>query len=643
MIPTKIYLFLLLTLIVIFSCAILYIIFVYQTENKLLKKAAIWYIIIIILNLLNIYYVMNFYEKNKFRKGKKGAPGLKGPRGLKGDNKICSSCGESGKETLVYAGNINDKGKRLINNNVSIGKCIFPFIDNYKYNYNCVKTNPYVINNKGERIDGDNDATQFGWCATKVNSQFEPLTYGYCNENSNIQEKIRLNQEYAQKRKDFLQNNFGIIDLKLVSGNTKKKARDKLNSPEYENYEFYDVDLNSFVEAGKFIYFAVKKGYGSTGIVDIKHILFTHNYDINPESNSPAAQLNDNDKESKEKEDEYLGRSEGEGGFERLPINANDGIDDAKQLYIYIKRGNTNFIKDIHIGEACDTDNGFIEAIPNLNEGVINAPTQLKLCISYKSNNILNINTAFTFKKILYIFRGNKFFKMSSNPISKSIKVENDYPQLIVSKWGKIPKNLSSDSNSLSNNKKSDGDCNKITDENVCNTYSNCIYDVKSKKCEDNASYDAAFTYGFDNKVYFFKGSKVYKYDDKKMKIATGYPKNISDIFKGVPDNISAVFTWSKDGVTYFFKGPFYYKYNDKLKKVEKGYPKKSNRRWKNMPTVIDAIFSLPFSIENDNNKTYVISGKDSYSIDNISDAVINSKNVDERFSGLEVTGELLS
>ena len=37
------------------------------------------------------------------------------------------------------------------------------------------------------------------------------------------------------------------------------------------------------------------------------------------------------------------------------------------------------------------------------------------------------------------------------------------------------------------------------------------------------------------------------------MKIANGYPKEIKEVFKGVPNNINAVFIWGKDGKTYFF------------------------------------------------------------------------------------------
>ena len=90
---------------------------------------------------------------------------------------------------------------------------------------------------------------------------------------------------------------------------------------------------------------------------------------------------------------------------------------------------------------------------------------------------------------------------------------------------------------------------------------------------------DAVFTWGFNNKTYFFKGSLCWQFDDKRQEIAPGFPRLIKDIWKGIPNNIDAVFTWGKDGKTYFFKDQYYYRFNDKTKKVDRGYPKKM-RRW---------------------------------------------------------------
>ena len=91
---------------------------------------------------------------------------------------------------------------------------------------------------------------------------------------------------------------------------------------------------------------------------------------------------------------------------------------------------------------------------------------------------------------------------------------------------------------------------------------------------------DAVFTWGFNNKTYFFKGSLCWQFDAKRQEIAPGFPRLIKDIWKGIPNNIDAVFTWGKDGKTYFFKDQYYYRFNDKTKKVDRGYPKKIERRW---------------------------------------------------------------
>ena len=240
----------------------------------------------------------------------------------------------------------------------------------------------------------------------------------------------------------------------------------------------------------------------------------------------------------------------------------------------------------------------------------------------------MSIDTAFVYTDgKLYILRGYNFYKMTSKPVQKTIMSEENYPKNLALKWGKIKgKNIK---DCLTLNKKE------------CNMASNCNYDIMANppRCEQISNYDAVFTYGFNKKTYFFKGSKVFIYDDKRMKMTDDSPHNISDIFKGVPNNINAVFTWAKDNSTYFFKGPFYYKYNDKTKKVENGYPKRSNVRWENMPPLIDAIFSLPFNMEESigSQSTFVISGEQTWYINLSNDKLVKQKNIDERFVGLNV------
>ena len=78
---------------------------------------------------------------------------------------------------------------------------------------------------------------------------------------------------------------------------------------------------------------------------------------------------------------------------------------------------------------------------------------------------------------------------------------------------------------------------------------------------------DAAFTWKRNRKMYFFKGSQYWRFNYEKAKagrraVSAKYPQKIS-VWKGVPENLDTVNTW-KNGKTYFFKGSSYYKIRDR-------------------------------------------------------------------------------
>lgn len=76
---------------------------------------------------------------------------------------------------------------------------------------------------------------------------------------------------------------------------------------------------------------------------------------------------------------------------------------------------------------------------------------------------------------------------------------------------------------------------------------------------------DAAFTrINCQGKTYLFKGSQYWRFEDGVLEAS--YPRNISDGFKGIPDNVDAALalpahSYSGRERAYFFKGKQYWEY----------------------------------------------------------------------------------
>ena len=680
-IPTKYinYIILISIFLVIGVSAYLYLL---PNINKLEKTFVIWFAVIIEINLIHFYYILKFYEENKNKKGIKGGKGDTGPRGFKGNSEKCTQCGPSHDST--YAGTINDKGKLLENSDVLRGQCKFPFVYENEYHYNCLKDRkpPSIKHTKTE-----NDANLYGWCPTELNVEQQPIKYGYCNESENIMDKMEREKKYLDARANYMNDNYGILDVDIVKENTYKKAVAKCNK-KGSNYTLLDTDLNAndsgpssqaIQNTSKFMYVCYDKGFGNLGISDLK-LSQVNNETFGNGNDYTLIDQNLNDTNN-DADNLFLYKKKTNGGFykdlqihditcpkdytkitssthktvtlNRKPTSISNGNNAGSNYYIEfeisdkkikikdldnnddkyddnsfkLKKGDivegineVDFknIEDLKIfktkydGVTANDNNKFIFKIESgdLHEGDKN----LVLCATKLQNTDLIIDTAFKYKGVLYIFRGNEFYKMSRLPVQNVLKVEENYPKKISERWF------------------STTDCSNYNSDE-CNDHPNCRY--SNSKCE-NIKFRAVFTYGFNKKTYLFRGSNVYLYDDKNLKIQDGYPKLIDQVFKGVPTNIDAVFTWGKDGATYFFKGPLYYKYNDKKKKIESGYPKQSKNRWPGMPNVIDAIFTLDYSLDSqDTHPTYVISGNRSYYIDPYTDQLKPKQSIEKRFTGM--------
>ena len=597
-IPIKIQLYLLFFIIILILCIGIYL-FVKPDNSVFMKTFIIWYTIILEINLIHLYFILDFYEKHKLKKGVKGPPGDIGMRGHKGIVENCESC--SPVLNTTFAGVTNDLEVNVSSRDkVLRGKCKFPFVHNHKHQYNCITSEQPPDN----EVTEEGDYSTKGWCATKVGKKNEVLKYGYCKDNDQIKSDLSKEKQILNNREKYLNNNYGIIDIDIVSGNTEESAKKKCDSKgtHYNivtNNDDSIQDLNEGVN-GKFIYMCYKDGYSNLGINSLE-------VSVNADMDLNMKKVSDID----------------------LNLNSNPAL---TPLYLYKKIKNENFIKDLKILRGNDVNDpsanleticsdklgdNFYNIHDNLNEG--SSDNKLVLCGSSPLGNVDKIDMAFIYTNgRLYIFSGNTFFKMSQNPIQESIKSETGYPKNITEKWF------------------NNSGCNRYNNEKTkCNEQDKCVYYSDSKLCEQ-IKFKAAFTYKYNNKVYFFQGSNVYLYDTKHMRVADDYPKKIDAVFKGIPENIDAVFTWGKDGVTYFFKDNLYWKYNDSKQQVEEGYPRDTSNRWVDFPDRIDAIFTLNVSLDKDDNfPTYIISGPKTYYIDPETEHVGIEKDLEGRFKGL--------
>lgn len=147
--------------------------------------------------------------------------------------------------------------------------------------------------------------------------------------------------------------------------------------------------------------------------------------------------------------------------------------------------------------------------------------------------NDASIDAIVTVKdKTTYTFKGRYYWKLTEDSIAKG------YPRLISRDWEGLPNNV-----------------------------------------------DAAFTWT-NGKTYFFKDSEYWRFTNRELD--SGYPKEISSGFEGIPDNIDAAFVWTGNEKIYFFKGSRYYKFDpEKKPPVSSAYPKPISN-WEGIPDRID-------------------------------------------------------
>ena len=80
--------------------------------------------------------------------------------------------------------------------------------------------------------------------------------------------------------------------------------------------------------------------------------------------------------------------------------------------------------------------------------------------------------------------------------------------------------------------------------------------------------FDDVFRWNVNQKTYFFKGNQYWKYDSRTKSVPNGYPKQVTDVWKGIPVSFDAALSSRKRNQTYFFKDNLFYRFDDLNKKV---------------------------------------------------------------------------
>lgn len=84
-------------------------------------------------------------------------------------------------------------------------------------------------------------------------------------------------------------------------------------------------------------------------------------------------------------------------------------------------------------------------------------------------------------------------------------------------------------------------------------------------------------------KIYFFKGAEYMRYDSKKGRVDSGYPKKIAAHWDGLwEENIDAAVIAPNNGKMYFFRDDEYIRYDFQKGRADGGYPR-SLSNWDNL------------------------------------------------------------
>uniref|UniRef100_A0A452J712 Uncharacterized protein n=1 Tax=Gopherus agassizii TaxID=38772 RepID=A0A452J712_9SAUR len=121
-----------------------------------------------------------------------------------------------------------------------------------------------------------------------------------------------------------------------------------------------------------------------------------------------------------------------------------------------------------------------------------------------------------------------------------------------------------------------------------------------------------AFTDLKNGSLYAFRGKYVYELDEKSVR--PGYPKLIRDVW-GIEGPVDAAFTRINcQGKTYIFQDSQYWRFDDGV--LDSGYPRNISDGFQDIPDDIDAAFALPARSYHGQERVYFFKDKHYWAYD---------------------------
>ncbi|WNM62496.1 hemopexin repeat-containing protein [Candidatus Nitrospira neomarina] len=119
-----------------------------------------------------------------------------------------------------------------------------------------------------------------------------------------------------------------------------------------------------------------------------------------------------------------------------------------------------------------------------------------------------------------------------------------------------------------------------------------------------NLGIDAALWRESNDKLYLFKGDEYVRFSGIDQKMDIGYPKKIKDNWPGMPtsfqEGIDAALMRKHNGKIYFFKGDEYVRFSNVSQGIDSGYPRKIEEGWQVPSSFGKDITAALYRITND-------------------------------------------